>query len=104
MRGQRQAEGAIGPGDLLDGYRIGDGIPARPSVFLGEGHAQEAEGRHLLDQMVGELVRLVALQRARRYLLVGEVLYRVAEKFVLVGKLEIHGRKASSLRLNSSHS
>ena len=61
MGGKGQAQRTVAARDLFDGDGVGEGVATRAAVFFGEGHTHEAEGGHLFDHIVGELVCFVAL-------------------------------------------
>src|SRR5439155_9866507 len=68
-----------------------DVVDADASVLLGDWAAEKAERRHLAEHVLGEGLVPVALARARRDLLVREVLRELTDRLLLGGQVEVHG-------------
>ena len=90
VRGHRDRDRGVDPGQLLDRERVGERVAAPAAVLLGERDPHQAELAHLRDQLVGERLRAVELLGDGRDLVAGEVADGVAQQPLLVGELEVH--------------
>ena len=77
--------------ELLDDHHVGRQIEAHAPVLLGDGHPEQPELLHLLDDRLGELVDGVVVLGVREDLLVGELADHLADRLLLVGLLGERG-------------
>ena len=77
--------------ELLDDHHVGREVEAHAPVLLGDGHAEEPELLHLLDDRLGELVDGVVVLGVREDLLVRELADHLADRLLLVGLLGERG-------------
>ncbi len=87
--------GAAGPCDLLHGDGIADAIAPHPPVLLGKGQAEEAQLAHLAKGLHGEPVLFVYLLSDGFDLVFSKVAHHLADQFLLLVELEMHGGFAS---------
>ena len=61
----------------------GEVVSAHPAVFLGKREAEQAQFAHLTENLVRELVIVVALSGGRRDDLVSEIAHRILQRAAL---------------------
>ncbi len=65
-------------------------LAGHPAVFIGDEHAEEVGGGHVLDDRPRELVGLIIMRAHRLDLLLGQILGDVAHEYLLFGQKVIH--------------
>ena len=90
------------PGELLDDHRVGRQVQAHAPVLLGDGHTEQPELLHLLDDRLRERVLVVVMLGVRQDLLIGELVDHLADCLLLVGLIGVlggdgHGAEDTSL-------
>ena len=95
--------------ELLDDHRVGGQVEPHPAVLLGDGHAEQAELLHLLDDRLGVLVRAVVVLGLGDDLLVDELADHLDDRLLLVGLLvevarDGHGPRITAPRPRSAGS
>ncbi len=70
--------------------RVRDEIDAHPAVLLWDRAAEEADGRHLLEHVVGKALGAIALARTGRDLTVGELVRELVDLLLLWREVEVH--------------
>src|SRR3989442_7715398 len=73
-------------------------VEADPAVLFWDGPAEKAERRHLPEHVLREDLAAIALPRARRDLLVGEVLRELADGLLLGREIEVHAGSYAEAR------
>ena len=94
MRGQRDRDRRVDPGELLDGDRVGERVAAGAAELLGEGNPHQAELGHLRHELVRETALAVELLREGRDAVDRKRAHGVAEELVLGREIEIHARRS----------
>ena len=82
------------PRDLLDHDRVRHHVHPGAAVLGRHGHAGEAELARRAEEVLRELARLVDDGGPRPHDLFGEGADRVPEELLLLGELQIHGRRS----------
>jgi hypothetical protein len=87
---QRDGDGRVDAGQLLQGEAEGEVVAAHAAVLLRDGQAEQPHRAHLRDDLVGELLALVELADDGGDLLAREVLDGGAQRLVLLAEVKIH--------------
>ena len=95
VRRQDDAGARARPRQFLDRDDVAHLIRARATHLLWVGHAHEVQLRQLRHKLVGKAVITVELGGDRRHLGIGELPYRLADKLLFIGQLEVHGASIS---------
>jgi hypothetical protein len=87
---RRQRQRGVTPGELLEHDGVGEGraVLAQPPLLLGKLRRGEPEAPGLLEQLVGHGLDLVALPRDGTERFLGELVHRVANELLLLGRLK----------------
>jgi len=98
VRGHRDRDRGVDPGQLFDRDRIRERVAAGAAVLFRDRDAHESELRELGDDFVGEAVLPVELFRDRGDPFRCELANRPADELVLLREVEVHAasRCASS--------
>src|SRR5206468_935946 len=91
VRADEVGERRRGAAELLERGAVAEVARADPAVLLGERQAEEAEGAHLLEDRVGDLVVVLDLLLDGLQATFDELAHRALEKDELFGKVEVHG-------------
>src|SRR3989442_12757578 len=82
--------GRIRATDLLGNQRVADEVDAHSTVLLRDRSPEEAERRHLRQDLGWEALLAIALPCARRDLPIGEFASELAYLLLLMSQVEIH--------------
>src|SRR5262249_15681427 len=93
VRRDRDRDRRIDTGQLLDGYRVRDGVAARASVLLRYREAHEAELSELRDELVRKATIHVELGGDRLDPLSRERSDGLADQLLLGGEVEVHAAR-----------
>src|SRR5207302_1361115 len=98
VRGHRDRDRGVDPGQLLDGDRVRKRVGPRAAVLLGDRHPHQPELGELRHEVVGKAVLAVELRGYRRDLFLRELADGAADELVLGREVEVHAarREASS--------
>ncbi len=77
--------------ELFDDHRVRGEVQAHPAVLLRDGHPEQAELLHLLDDRLGEEVLVVVVLGVGEDLLVDELVHHLGDRPLLVGLLGVRG-------------
>ena len=97
--GDDNADRPVDARELLNGDYIFDVAEPRAAVFFGENNAQQAHFAELRHDLAGKTRGLVPFHDVRGDFTLREFADAAAELVLFVGKGEIHGVLAVSLRL-----
>src|SRR5690606_35760595 len=86
---ERHGHRRIDPGEFLERETQGEVVAAHTAVLLGKWQAEQAHRAHLRDDLVGELLADVEVADHGFDLGLGEVVDRLAQRFVLVVEPEV---------------
>ena len=85
VRGDRDADARVHPGELLDGERVAEIVGSPAAVLLRVGDAHQAQFPQLLHDFVRKSLRPVELLGDRFYLALGEIPHQTPDFALLVG-------------------
>src|SRR5260221_92055 len=100
---ERRPDRRVRVADLLGHERVRDVVGAVAAVLLRHRTAQEAERRHLLQDVCRERLGPIALARARSDLLLRELARELADLLLLGGEVEVHRPSLGSIRARDPH-
>ena len=92
MRRQYDSGGRTRPRQFLDRDYVAHVIRAGATRLLGVGHAHEVHLSQPRQELAGETVITIELGRDRCHLGLGEFPDCIADKLLLIGQLEVHGK------------